>query len=109
MSMNNLLKKLYSHRRWRVRELARLAGLSAPHFYRCFKQATGSSPIAWLRRERINQAKRHLIETGDAVGDIAGRVGYTDMFYFSRDFKQMTGHSPTGFRRQEREPSSGIG
>jgi AraC-like DNA-binding protein len=98
--------KLYSHRAWRVEELAQIAGLSAPHFFRLFKRATGSSPIAWLRRERINQAKRHLIETCDPVAQIAERVGYSDPFYFSRDFKAMTSHSPSEFRRQEQHHSS---
>jgi AraC-like DNA-binding protein len=100
--------KLYSHRPWQVEDLARLAGMSAPHFFRRFKQATGSSPIDWLRRERINQAKRHLLETADPVGDIADRVGYADPFYFSRDFKRMTGHSPSEYRRHEQhhEPTT---
>jgi AraC-like DNA-binding protein len=95
--------KLYPQRSWRVADLARLAGMSAPHFFRCFKRAAGSSPIAWLRRERINQAKRHLVETVDGVRDIAERVGYSDPFYFSRDFKHMTGHSPTEYRHQEQD------
>ena len=93
--------KLYSNRLWQVEELARLAGMSAPHFFRCFKRATGASPIDWLRRERINQAKRHLIQTTDTVGNIAGKIGYSDPFYFSRDFKRMTGHSPTEYRQHE--------
>ena len=93
--------KLYPHRPWQVGDLAQLAGMSSPHFFRCFKRATGSSPIDWLRRERINQAKRHLIQTADPIGDIAGRVGYFDPFYFSRDFKRMTGHSPTEYRHNE--------
>lgn len=101
--------KLYSQRAWRVSDLARLCGLSAPHFFRCFKRATGSSPIAWLRRERINQAKRHLIETADPLADIAERVGYSDPFYFSRDFKHMTGHSPSEFRRQEHDHRAHAG
>jgi AraC-like DNA-binding protein len=87
-------------------ELARLAGMSTPHFFRRFKRATGSSPIDWLRRERINQAKRHLSETADPVGEIAERVGYSDPFYFSRDFKRMTGHSPREYRSQEQEHES---
>src|SRR5271169_825923 len=62
--------KLYFQKPWQVEELARLAGLSVPHFFRCFKRATGSSPIDWVRRERINQAKRHLIQTADPIGDI---------------------------------------
>jgi AraC family transcriptional regulator, arabinose operon regulatory protein len=96
--------KLYAHRPWQVRDLARLAGMSAAHFFRRFKQATGSSPIDWLRRERINQAKRHLIETADPIRDIADRVGYSDPFYFSRDFKHITGHSPSEYRRHEQHP-----
>jgi AraC-like DNA-binding protein len=97
--------KLYSHQPWQVEELARLAGMSPPNFFRRFKQATGSSPIDWLRRERISQAKRHLIETADAVADIADRVGYSDPFYFSRDFKRMTGRTPSEYRRHERHQS----
>ncbi len=99
--------KLYWHRAWRVEELARLAGMSAPHFFRCFKRATGSSPIDWLRRERINQAKRHLIQTTDAIATVAERVGYSDPFYFSRDFKRMTGYSPTEYRHHEHGHESG--
>jgi AraC-like DNA-binding protein len=97
--------KLYADQPWQVEELARVAGMSPPNFHRRFKQATGSSPIDWLRRERISQAKRHLIETADAVGDIANRVGYSDPFYFSRDFKRMTGRTPSEFRRQEQHNS----
>jgi AraC family transcriptional regulator, arabinose operon regulatory protein len=93
--------KLYSHRLWQVEDLAQLAGMSAPHFFRCFKRVTGSSPIDWLRRERINQAKRLLTQSIDPIGDIAERVGYSDPFYFSRDFKRMTGHSPTEYRHHE--------
>ena len=93
--------KLYPHRPWQVEELAGLAGMSAPHFFRCFKRATGSSPIDWLRRERINQAKRHLLQTADPIGQVAERVGYADPFYFSRDFKRMTGYSPTEYRHHE--------
>ena len=98
--------KLYSHKPWRVTDLAQLAGMSTPHFFRRFKRATGSSPIDWLRRERINQAKRHLSETTDPVGEIAERVGYSDPFYFSRDFKRMTGHSPREYRLHEQEHES---
>lgn len=87
---------------WRVADLARMACMSEPHFFRCFKRSTGSSPVDWLRRERINQAKRYLIETDDSVSEIANRVGYADAAYFSRDFKHMAGHSPAQYRREER-------
>jgi len=92
---------LYYYRQWRVQDLADAAGMSVPHFFRCFQKATGATPISFLRRERINQAKRRLIESSDSIKEIAEQVGYSDQFYFSRDFKRYTGMSPTGFRRRE--------
>lgn len=93
--------RLYYHLPLRVGELARLAGMSPSHFARTFKHVMGTSPINWLRRERINQAKRRLTETGDAVKEIARQCGYADAFYFSRDFKQFTQCAPSEYRRRE--------
>jgi AraC family transcriptional regulator, arabinose operon regulatory protein len=92
---------LYPDRLWRVADLARLSGLSQPHFYRRFKLVTGSSPIDWLRRERINHARRRLLESTDAIKQISEQVGYNDPFFFSRDFKRYTGVSPSEYRRQQ--------
>jgi AraC-like DNA-binding protein len=91
---------LYPDRPWRVAALARLCRLSEPHFYRKFKQATGSTPIDWLRRERINHARRRLLESGDPIKQIAEQVGYNDPFFFSRDFKRYTGVAPKNYRNQ---------
>jgi AraC-like DNA-binding protein len=91
---------LYPDRPWRVDALARLCRLSEPHFYRKFKQATGSTPIDWLRRERINHARRRLLESGDPIKQIAEQVGYNDPFFFSRDFKRYTGVAPKNYRNQ---------
>ncbi|HCN76741.1 MAG TPA: hypothetical protein DIT13_06055 [Verrucomicrobiales bacterium] len=94
--------RLYFHEPIRVAELAALAGMSESHFSRQFKAFVGTSPIDWLRRERINQAKRRLAESDDAVKEIARQAGYTDQFFFSKDFKRMTGLTPSQFREQER-------
>ncbi len=93
----------------RVDALAALAGMSSSHFSRVFKAALGTSPIDWLRRERINQAKRRLVETRDAVQEIAQQVGYADRYFFSKDFKQIVGVSPREFRRREGSEDSGGG
>ena len=78
-----------------------MAAMSTSHFYRRFRKFTGSTPIDWLRRERISQAKRRLIECSDSIAEIAEQVGYSDQFYFSRDFRRFTGLSPSYYRRQE--------
>jgi AraC-like DNA-binding protein len=87
-------------RKWTVAALAKLAHMSEPHFFRRFAEATGSSPISWLRRERVNQAKHRLTETSNPIQEIAEEVGYTDAHYFSRDFKKLVGVSPQQYRRQ---------
>ena len=94
--------RLYYDQPLRIAQLAALANMSVSNFFRHFKAATGTSPIDWLKRERINQAKRRLIETDDALAKIAEQTGYYDQFYFSRDFKRMTGVPPSAYRERER-------
>lgn len=93
---------LYPQQPWSAVELARLAGMSVTRFYRAFRGITGSSPIDWLRRERINLAKRRLLETDAPIRAVAEQAGYNSPFFFSRDFKRHTGQSPSEFRSQER-------
>jgi AraC-like DNA-binding protein/quercetin dioxygenase-like cupin family protein len=92
---------LHPEHRWSADELARLAGMSVARFYRSFRQTTGSSPIDWLRRERINLAKRRLQESEASIKSVADQAGYNSPFFFSRDFKRYTGQSPSEFRQQE--------
>jgi AraC-like DNA-binding protein len=94
--------KLFYFEPQTVPELAALAGMSPSHFSRVFKNAFGTSPIDWLRRERISQAKRRLGDTADPVQWIAQAVGYHDRFFFSKDFKKLTGLTPSEFRRREK-------
>jgi len=88
-------------KQWTVHDLARLMNLSVPQFFRRFRRATGSTPIDWLRRERVNHAKRRLAETRDRIDAIAEAVGYSDPHYFSRDFKKLVGFTPRQYRQQE--------
>jgi AraC family transcriptional regulator, arabinose operon regulatory protein len=98
--------KLFYFERLRVDELAELAGMSSSHFSRVFRKEFGASPIDWLRRERISQAKRRLVETSNAIKEIAEQVGYSDRFFFSKDFKKLTGLTPREFRNRERQEAA---
>ncbi len=93
---------LFFFERQRVEDLARRCGMSPSHFTRTFRQAFGASPIDWLRRRRITEAQRRLVESDDAVKRIAEQVGYGDRFFFSRDFRKVTGQTPRQFRARER-------
>ena len=87
-------------RAWTVAELAPAANMSQAQLFRRFRQRTGTTPIDWLRHERVNAAKRLLVVTDEQIGKIAARCGYPDPFHFARDFKKLVGVTPSEFRRQ---------
>ncbi|SCB14713.1 AraC-type DNA-binding protein [Rhizobium miluonense] len=94
---------------WNVAELADAANLSQAQLFRRFRQRMGTTPLDWLRHERVNAAKRLLVVTEDQIGRIAARCGYPDPFHFARDFKKLAGVTPSEFRQQgqsarKREP-----
>lgn len=83
---------------WTIPDMARLAALSPSQFHRLFKERFGSSPITWLRYERINRASRLLANLALSVAEVGRLCGYIDPYHFSRDFRRLTGRSPTAFR-----------
>jgi AraC-like DNA-binding protein len=85
-------------RAWSIVDFSALMGLSSSQVHRRFQKVVGSSPMNWLRRERMNAAKRLLVQTGTPISEIAGRCGYPDPLHFSREFRRVTGLSPTAFR-----------
>lgn len=83
-----------------VTELAREMHMSPAHFSRVFKAATGRSPRDFLVEARLSRARHLLAETSLSVGEIAERLDYADLFFFSRQFKQKTGLSPLRYRNR---------
>jgi AraC family transcriptional regulator, arabinose operon regulatory protein len=82
-------------RAWNLRELARHAGLSAPHFTELCRKQTGMPPMSWLIRLRLQRAM-DLMQCGTHnVTEAARAVGYDDPFYFSRLFKKHLGVAPS--------------
>ena len=80
------------------------AGLTARTFKRRFTKATGLSPIAYIQRLRIEDAKRRLERTEAPIDEISWRVGYEEAAFFRRLFKRLTGLSPGVYRRRFRIP-----
>jgi YesN/AraC family two-component response regulator len=83
-------------------ELARYVNASEGHLARCFRQETGISPMAYLNRYRVNQAKMLLSTTSQSITAVALAVGFSDNNYFSRVFRQEVGCSPQVYRREHR-------
>ncbi len=81
------------------RDIAQHVGISEDHLTFCFRQEMGTTPLTYLQRFRINQAKRLLKESTDSITEIALNVGFSDSGYFSRIFRRETGLAPEVFRR----------
>lgn len=83
-----------------MREMAELAGLSATHFNRRFKQLLRMSPTAYLRSVRIQAAQSLLATSSRTLASIATDVGYTDQSHLTRRFREVTGMTPAAWRRR---------
>ncbi|AGH47929.1 AraC family transcriptional regulator [Sphingomonas sp. MM-1] len=81
-------------------ELAALAGLSRFHFCTAFRQATGSTPHAWLVNLRMERARRLLAHPQLPVTEIALAVGYETPSSFAAAFRKATGMTPSIFRQR---------
>ena len=87
-----------------VEEMIKRSKLAERTFKRRFVAATGLTPIAYVQRLRIEDAKRRLERTTVPVDEISWRVGYEDPAFFRRLFKRTTGMAPGAYRRRFRVP-----
>lgn len=74
-------------------------GMSIKQLNRIMRKYYDLSVFEFLRKERIQKAKKLLLKTGVPLKEIAGQVGYCDEFALSRAFKQIEGLSPSEYRR----------
>jgi transcriptional regulator GlxA family with amidase domain len=80
--------------------MMRIVGLPERPFMRRFAAATGMSPLEYVHRLRIEEAKQ-MLETADApLEDVAAEVGYQDPSFFSRLFRRRVGMTPAHYRRR---------
>jgi transcriptional regulator GlxA family with amidase domain len=84
-------------------ELASAARLSRYHFLRVFKQVHRVTPVAYLRRQRLERAIALLESTDLAVGEVAARVGLSRLALW-RGMRRLRGVAPREGRCQRRVP-----
>ncbi|OKP76193.1 DNA-binding response regulator [Paenibacillus sp. P3E] len=76
-------------------ELSDKVFISRNHLSIIFKNITGETFNNYLTRVRIEKARELLIERKMLVYEVAERVGYKNIPYFSTLFKKITGMNPT--------------
>ena len=69
---------------------------------RRFREATGQTPSAFLREQRVAAARELLRATNLSVGEVCFRVGLQDVSYFTSLFQRQTGLTPGRYRKSVR-------
>lgn len=106
-SLDRALAEIEQHYRARmsVKELATAAGLSREHLTRVFASRYGMGPAAWLRKRRLEAARRWLVSTDLPLHEIALRCGFFSEQHFSRAFRRVENMTPQAWRRQKNASS----
>lgn len=95
--------QIYIHRSVTREDLARLVSLSPRYLSRLFKQYAGMSLKEYMKRARLERARKLLLETERNITFIAESLGYKDIYLFSNQFKQQYGVSPMLYRANMRK------
>ncbi|QDV05975.1 HTH-type transcriptional activator RhaR [Planctomycetes bacterium Poly30] len=87
---------------------ASMLGLSRRRFTQLFREVTGTSWLSYVRKLRIDHAKKLLESTDRTVLSVAFECGFEDLSTFYRAFKRETDESPNKWRttRQDDEPGA---
>ncbi|WP_202237886.1 AraC family transcriptional regulator [Actinacidiphila reveromycinica] len=79
---------------WSMSMLASEIRTSRPTLFRRFKEATSMTPMQYLKRLRLGEARHRIVVLGESAAQAAAAVGYRSAPHFSRDYRLLYGASP---------------
>lgn len=88
---------------WSMSSLAAAAQTSQPTLSRRFKRATSMTPMQYLKRLRLGEARHRMVVLGETAAQAATAVGYRSAPHFSRDYRLLYGDSPAADASRARE------
>ena len=96
-----LVDYLTSHldRNLTLDEIAKDCSMSVSKLKLICKEEANCSPISLFISLKIDEAKRMMTETSLNFTQIAEKLGFTSVHYFSKLFKKKTGLTPTEYAR----------
>lgn len=82
-----------------LNEIAAKGNMSVRTVNRMFKEALEMSPIDYLLKVRINNAKTLLEKQNISISEAAFQSGFNDSNYFTKQFKKFTAMSPREYKK----------
>lgn len=87
------------HKKITINELASVAVMSRSLYMESFKSILGESPIKFLTRVRVQQAKALLVASDMSMSEIARKVGFYDRSRLIHAFNEIFGISPMAMKK----------
>lgn len=99
VEIHRALQYLHAHAgdRLSVEQLAGIAAMSPSHFSRVFRRETGKTPLAYLQRVRLEQARKRLRAGDGSIATVALACGFATPSHFCTAFRRAYGQSPSTF------------
>jgi transcriptional regulator GlxA family with amidase domain len=81
-----------------LEKMTQVSNLTKKTLSRRFKKVTGDTPMVYLQKIRVENAKRLLESKKVSFNEVTWRVGYNDISSFHKVFKTETGLTPIEYR-----------
>ncbi|MCS3918090.1 AraC family transcriptional regulator [Fervidibacter sacchari] len=104
--LHQTLQRLQENPAISVTELALAAHFSPVQFRRQFRAWMGLTPREYLRRYRLELARRLLETTDLTIACIADQCGFESLSHFTRTFKSAFGAPPARYRKGTKDAKS---
>lgn len=92
----------FSDKELSVASIAEHFNLSSNYLSKCFKTNTGDGLSKYIISKRIEEAKKLLLETNEAVNKISDKTGFYSTNVFIRTFKKLEEVTPGQFRKDNK-------
>ena len=94
------------HQSITLNDVAKAVGYSPAYLTDLVRRQTGQTVQRWIIKRRMAAACSMLLNSNQAVNQIAEAVGYNDKNYFFYQFRQYHGMTPQMWRKTQGTPSS---
>ena len=82
-------------------QIALASGLSSGRFSHLFREETGMTPFAYVKKERLETARSMLIYTDRPISEISAALCFSSESHFIQAFLEYTGKTPGKYRKSQ--------